>query len=127
MSYYVAQVGELIIKPEYRKDIGRFIREEYDNIEDKSLLSFIEEYFIQEHKSCNLFLKPKYWKHNEYKAEWAGKYETRYDEETGRFVYGVSYNLYSKGFGMNDFFDLLKKMSREVIFEDRCTEDECED
>lgn len=127
MGYYVAQVGELIIKPEYRKDIGHFLREEYDEVQNKELRDFIENYFLERNRDCFLFLKTKYWKHKEYKVEWTGKYETRYDEETGRFVYGVSYNRHSVGFGMDDFFTLLKRMSQEEIFEDHCTEEEIED
>ena len=125
MSYYVAKVGELIIKPEYRKDMGHFIREEYDQIENKKLREFIEDYCLERNRI--FFLKPKYWKHEEFKSEWIGKYETKYDEKTGRFVYGVSYNLHSRRFGMHDFFVLLKEMTQEEIFEDNCTEDEIED
>ena len=37
MSYEVAKVGELIIKPEYRKDMEHFVLGKYDEIEYKDL------------------------------------------------------------------------------------------
>ena len=115
MSFYAARVGEVIISPQYRQDFERFFCEEYKEIEDKALLGFIENWVTDR----GVFFSPlRLWKHENAKAEWQGKYATTYDEQTGRFIYGVCYNLKSKRFAMMDFFELLQTMSTEVIFTD---------
>lgn len=126
MSLYVAKVGEVIIRPEYRKDMGHFVRGEYDEITDPDLREFIDEYGVRKGASYD-FIEIRLWRHNDYKDEWKGKYETAYDEETGRFIYGVSYNLHSSGFrreAMWDFFHLFRdKLTEEVVFNDGFAED----
>lgn len=115
MSFYAAQVGEVIIKPQYRQDFGRFFYEEYENIEDKALLGFVEDWVTDR----NDFFIPLYrWQHSNARPEWQDKYSTSYNAQTGRFIYGVCYSLKSKRLAMSDFFELLQEMSEEVIFTD---------
>lgn len=115
MSFYAAQVGEVIIKPQNRQDFGRFFCEEYGSIEDKALLCFVENWITDK----DVFSPPLCrWQHNNARPEWQGKYATTYNAQTGRFVYGVYYSLKSKRLAMTDFFKLLQQMSQEVIFED---------
>ncbi len=125
MSLYVAEVGEVIIRPEYRRDMGHFVRGEYDEVSGGELAEFIYKWAVMRDKSW-AFPEIKYWSHNEYKDEWKGKYKTCYNEETGRFVYGKSYNLHTSGFStiaLREFFELLRKMTQEVIFKDGYAED----
>lgn len=69
MSYYVARVGELIIKPEYRKDFGHMFFAEYDNVKDKGLFNYIAQFEVNPEYSMD-FLQLRYWNHNVYKKEW---------------------------------------------------------
>lgn len=115
MSFYAAQVGEVIIKPQYRQDFNRFFFEEYGEIEDNSLISFVEDWITDRNV---FFIPPCRWQHNNAKEEWQDKYATTYNAQTGRFVYGVNYSLKSERLAMTDFFKLLQEMSEEVIFED---------
>lgn len=110
MSYEVAKAGELIIKPEYRKDMERFFYGKYDEIEYKDLRDYTEDW-------KGIFLEVKYWSHKDYKNDWTGKYETSYDVQTGRFVYGV---CYSDWFAMWDLEEVLEKMTMEKLYEERC-------
>lgn len=112
MSYEVAKVGELIIKPEYRKDMERFVLGEYGKIECKDMRDYVEDW-------KGIFLEVKYWRHNNYKFHWAGKYETSYDVQTGRFVYGVCYTNYMAMWALND---LLEKITEEKIYEEYADE-----
>lgn len=115
MSFYAAQVGEVIIKPQNRQDFGRFFCEDYGSIEDKALLCFVENWITDK----DVFFTPLCkWQHNDAKEEWQGKYATTYNVQTGRFSYGVCYSFKSKRLAMADFFKLLQQMSQEVIFED---------
>lgn len=87
MSLYVAFVGDVIIKEEYRKGFGQLFRNEFAykyglEIEDKLISDYIKSY-----EDC--FLDFAYWKHNDNKCEWIGKYQTSYNEATGQFIYGV--------------------------------------
>lgn len=117
MSHYVARVGELIIKPEYRKDFGHMFFAEYDNVKDKWLFNYIAQFEVAPEYSMD-FLQLRYWNHNDYKKEWVGRYPTCYDEKTGHFVYGVSYNIRSRGWAMNEFFKLMEKMTQKEIYID---------
>lgn len=115
MSFYAAQVGEVIIKPQYRQDFDRFFCEEYGEIKDKALLSFVEDWITDRNV---FFMPPCRWQHYNAKEKWQDKYATTYNVHTGRFVYGVCYSLKSKRLAMTDFFKLLQEMSEEVIFMD---------
>lgn len=115
MSFYAAQVGEVIIKPQNRQDFGRFFCEDYEKIEDKALLGFVENWITDRNV---FFTPPCRWQHNNAKEEWQGKYATTYNAQTGRFIYGVCYSIKSERLAMTDFFKLLQQMSQEVIFED---------
>ena len=42
MSLYVADVGERIIKPEFRKDFGYLFREEYDKLESGPIADYVK-------------------------------------------------------------------------------------
>lgn len=115
MSFYAAQVGEVIIKSQNRQDFNRFFSEKYGEIEDNALIGFVENWVTDR----NVFFTPLCrWQHSNAKPEWQGKYATTYNAQTGRFVYGVCYSLKSERLAMTDFFKLLQKMSEEVIFTD---------
>ena len=123
MSCYCAQVGELIIKPEYRKDFQRLYLSKFDEIEDEGLRSFISMYEIAEGNNFD-FIEMKYWHHQDCKAEWVGKYRTCYDEKTGHFVYGVYYNSRCGGVVMYEFLDLISDMAQKEIYMDDWDEDD---
>ena len=115
MSFYAAQVGEVIIKPQNRQDFNRFFCEKYREIEDKTLIDFAENWVTDR----GVFFTPLCrWQHSNAKPEWQGKYATTYNAQTGRFIYGVYYSLKSERLAMVDFFKLLQEMSQEVIFTD---------
>lgn len=118
MSLYIAWVGEVIIKDEYRKDFGHLFRGEYEQIEAKRILDFLDEYMYA-------FTCIQHWVHWDYKPEWKGRYQTSYNRETGSFVYGAAYNLHGRSmWSMHEFFhELLPEMTERVISEDGWAEE----
>ena len=44
MSLYTVDVGEIIIKPEFRKDFGHLFRKEYDKIEGGPIADYVEDW-----------------------------------------------------------------------------------
>lgn len=122
MSFYVAYVGEVIIKEEHRKGFGQLFHNKYTSdhctveIDDEVISDYIKKFGID-------FLAFSKWKHCNNKEEWVGKYQTSYDEATGYFVYGVEYNIVTWGWDMDDFFHLLlHKIAENVIYEDSWSE-----
>ena len=120
MSFYVAYVGDVIIKEEYRKGFGQLFRNEYAykyglEIEDKLISDYIRLYE-------DSFLDFAYWKHYDNKCEWIGKYRTSYNEATGQFIYGVEYEAHGLYHcSMSEFFfELLPQIIEVVNFEDHC-------
>lgn len=110
MSYYVADVGEVIIKPEYRKDFGHFFRDEFDLVEREPLRKFANE--IVSYPFCVLS------KINEQDPEvlrrWAEKNETRYEKDTGLFVYACK--------GEESFCtEILPAITEEVFIKETLT------
>ena len=87
MSYWVADVGKIKIKPELRQEFYYLFHEEYDKITDPVLKEFAES-FDDENRICSYPLNK--WEHHDEKPEWVGKYSTFYDGEI--FSYGMSYN-----------------------------------
>ena len=118
MSLWTADVGEVTIKLEYRIDFGHLFRSEYDDIENKMLREYVLEYE-------DYFIPMENWTHMDYKTEWAGRYKTCYNEETGLFVYGAAYNLHGVASAyMHDFMhDILPAITDTVISEDGWIED----
>lgn len=108
MSCYCAMVGEIII-PEFRADFGYLFRGEYDKLENGPIADYVKEF-------KNDMLPLCAWNHWDYRDSWNGKYKTAYDEETGFFTYGVSYNRH--GYLQNsilNMYDLLKEITEEDI------------
>ena len=118
MSYYKTEVGEVIIKKEFRKDLGRLYEEKYDEIENEVIKEWILPYLPA------WWLPPKKWDHRVYKDEWEGKYKTTYNENNGVFVYGVAYNANGfYGLSMRDFFwKILPMIVEKIISQDRYDE-----
>lgn len=113
-TVYFSEVGRVIIKPEYREDFDHFFRGEYSRLQTELMKEFVKKHLLV----TDHFIELCYWKHDDCKEEWRGKYETTYDEDSGRFVYGVCYNLHSRS-GMLEFFDdILPAITQEVISED---------
>ena len=110
MSFCVAYVGEVIIKPEYREDFDRFFHGEYTLLQTELFKDFVEKQFDFQNR---FYLAG--WKHYNEIEEWRGKYKTSYDEETGRFVYGLSCKLHVE---FSKFFDMLEKITETVISKD---------
>ena len=110
MSFCVAYVGEVIIKPEYREDFDHFFHGEYTLLQTELFKDLVEKQFDV---SNSFYLAA--WKHHNEIEEWRGKYETSYDEETGRFVYGLSCKQHYK---YVEFFDMLENITETVISED---------
>ena len=107
---HCAEVGQIIIKPEYRADFGHFFRDEYYLLQTELFKTFVEKHF-----DFPDYFHFEFWKHYNEEEEWRGKYETSYDEETGRFVYGFSCNAHIE---YVEFFDIVEDMTETVISKD---------
>lgn len=105
-----AEVGRVVIKPEYREDFDHFFHEEYTLLQTELFKTFVEKQF-----DFPVYLSPCGWRHDNEREEWRGKYKTSYDEETGRFVYGLSCKYHPE---LEDFFDMLEEITQTVISED---------
>ena len=117
MSLYCAWVGEIIIKPEYRKDFGYFFRGEYDKLESGAIADYVKRWKDDLLPLCD-------WSHFDYEDSWKGKYKTSYDEETGYFVYGVAFNQHGSYLtSMLCIADLLKEITEKEISDDAWYED----
>lgn len=118
MSLYVAHVGDVVIKPEIRKDFGRFFNQNYSLVTNTLLKQFIANYDLL--ASNALFIPICLWKHDNWCKEWEGKYETSYNKETGRFIFGASYNLHGlRAKAMIEFFgELLPAITECELFLD---------
>lgn len=118
MSLYVAQVGDIIIKPEVRNDFGYFFEQKYSLISNTVLQQFVSDFNLT--KSQLLFIPLMDWTHFNYKKEWYGKYETSYDKETGRFIFGVSYNIHGpRATAMIEFLgEVLPVLTEQELFLD---------
>lgn len=110
-SHYTirAEVGRVIIKPEYREDFDYFFHEEYTLLQTELFKTFVEKHFDLPYFDFS------FWKHDNEIEEWRGKYETSYDEESGRFVYGLSRKQH---YEYSEFFDMLEEITETVISED---------
>lgn len=112
MSLYLAKVGEIIIKPEYRKDFGHLFRGEYDMIGDGIIADVVKEHE-------DTIIPFSHWKHYDEKDEWKGKYATAYDEETGFLSYGVCYNLNGRfSWTMICMFEMFEAITEKKISHD---------
>lgn len=123
MSLWCAMVGEIVVKEEFRKDFGHLFRGEYDEILREGPIA---EY-VKDHGKSYLddMLSLDEWSHDDYKEEWKGKYETSYDEETGRFTYGVAYNEHGEHMlAMLDMKGLLMEIEEEEVSRDHYDEGE---
>lgn len=118
MSYYVADVGEVIIKPEFREEFEHLFWCEYYKLSYKPLI----EWANPESYSSGQFIELRYWRHYDERDGWKDRYKTSYDETTGLFVYGVCYNLYTR-YGLVEFTDdVLPRLAEKIISEDGRTE-----
>ena len=115
MSLYTADVGDIILKPEVREDFGYFFEQNYSLVTNTLLKEFIADYVSTEE-----FVPFVYWRHQDEKKEWRGKYKTSYDKETGRFIYGVTYNMHGFSYwAMHIFlFDVLPELTEQELFHD---------
>lgn len=111
---HFAEIGRIIIKPEYREDFDHFFHDEYHLLQTEHFKTFVEKQF--DFPSYFYFDS---WKHYNEEEEWRGKYETSYDEETGRFVYGLSCKAHIE---YVDFLDMLEEITETVISEDSWVE-----
>lgn len=138
MSYYVADVGEVIIKPEFREDFGYFFEERYLAVTNPLLKQYILDIVLEnvnendlnemyEYKFDNIdkyisrnFIPLIRWSHDNIKDEWQGKYNTSYDKATGRFTYGIYFNMHGAfWWGIHEFlFEVLPEFTEKVLFSD---------
>ena len=89
MSFYVANVAIIKIKPELQQDFSHFFNVEYDKIQDEKFKIFADELKKNyEENSSVWYLKE--WDHFDEVERWKGKYKTSY--ENGVFTYGIYYN-----------------------------------
>lgn len=123
MSFYIAFVGEVIIKPEHRAGFGRLFHNDYAydyeyEIDDEVISDFARAYE-------NVLSDFSNWHYSDCKPEWENKYRTTYDETTGLFVYGIEYNMHSHlKIAMRDFFnEFLPTITERVISEDFWSEE----
>ena len=92
MSFYVANVAIIKIKPELQQDFSYFFNVEYDKIQDEKFKIFADELKKNyEDKSSEWNLKD--WTHFDEVERWKGKYKTSY--EKGILTYGIYYNQYN--------------------------------
>lgn len=119
MSLYCTWVGEIIIKSKFRTDFGYLFRGEYDKLESGPIADYVKRW------KNNDMLPLCNWKHYDEEDSWKGKYKTSYDEETGFFTYGVSFNRHGVlNPSMQDMYDLLKEITEEEISYDDWYEDD---
>ena len=105
--------GKIIIMPEYREEFEHFFYVEYGLLQTELLGSFAERYFLNYDLAAL-----RYWKHGDEKDGWRGKYQTSYDEKTGQFVYGASYNRRGH-YAMTEFFnEILPRITQTVVSKD---------
>lgn len=122
MSLYVAQVGDIIIQPEVRNDFGYFFEQKYSLINNRILQQFISDFNLT--NSQLLFIPLMDWTHFDYKKEWHGKYKTSYNKETGKFIFGVSYNMHGvRAAAMIEFLgEVLPVLTEQELFLDSWVE-----
>lgn len=106
-----AEVGRIVVKPEYREDFWHFYNADFGKVQTELFKRFVEEHFDYP----SFFYEISAWKHDNEEESWRGKYETSYDEETGRFVYGLSCKHHIE---YDEFFDMLEGITETVISED---------
>lgn len=106
-----AEAGRIVVKPEYREDFDCFYNADFGKVKTELFKSFVKKYFDYP----SFYYAVSSWGHDNEKESWRGKYETSYDEETGRFVYGLSCKYHEE---YTDFFDVLKEITETVISED---------
>lgn len=108
MSFYVAYVGEVIIRPEYREDFGHFFRQEYGRIESRLLVDFITGYVSDGNQ-------PRFWMDNR-----DGRVSS-YDKDTGVFRYSVTHKKYDK---INRLlYDILPDITENVVYMNKLPKD----
>lgn len=103
-----AEVGRIVVKPEYREDFDFFFNAEFGKVKTELFKRFVEKHFDYP----GFFYAISSWRHENEKESWRGKYETSYDEETGRFVYGLSCKYHLE---YSDFFDMLDEITETEV------------
>ena len=95
-----------MIAEEYRADFGRLYRREYDMITAPVFREYIGEY----ENGC-LWLDR--WGEYFCNGDFPGINETSYDEESGFFSYGVTFNMHNTDlyYAITEFIQLLHKIT----------------
>lgn len=75
---------------------------------------------MEKHFDFPTFFYLSGWRHENEVEKWRGRYKTSYDEESGRFVYGLSCKQHVEDM---EFFDMLEEITETVISEDYWDED----
>ncbi len=117
MSYYVADVGVVKVKPELVEQFGYFYNGEFEKITDEYMNDFIRVH-EDEVDLTDYCWNIRAWSHDNEKPEWIGKYQTSF--ENGIFTYGISYNAHGRlrGIMLDIFDDLLPYITESVIVKD---------
>ena len=118
MSYYVAEVGSVKVKQELVEQFGLFYNGKYDKITDPILKSFVNTYHSGNWPKEGI-REIRYWKHENNKEEWEGKYTTSFLK--GIFTYGISYNSHNgllQSYILDFFEDILPYITETTIDSD---------
>jgi hypothetical protein len=117
MGHWMAAVGIVKIKEEYREQFGFLFRGEYDRLTDPRMRAFAEDYFIGE-DACSHACPVMDWRHFEAKPEWKGRYQTAYED--GILTYGTFWDDQDgdKGWMHSAWYTLLFRITEERIAHD---------
>lgn len=121
MSYYIAKVGVVKIKPEYAEQFGYFFNCEHEKVTDAVFESFLHKYYEDSEPGYydDYVMDIRTWKHYDIKKEWQDKYITAYKD--GIFTYGLYFNRNNpiRALFVLDFLDkLLPKLTEKVLESD---------
>lgn len=118
MSSYQSMRFKGIVKEEYRADFeGIALRGEWGKSNIPELREYADEFRPVPRFACDM---PEKWDG----CDMPGKeFETRWNPDTGEWVFACTYNLRSYGFGMMYFDDFIEKYIERVDVEEYWGED----
>ncbi|MCH5193683.1 MAG: hypothetical protein J1F11_06955 [Oscillospiraceae bacterium] len=110
MSNYIGYTGKAIIKEEFREDFLNLYNRKYSKMKTEIMRKYVRAYGYR-------MLNIKNWNNHFYNDEWDELLPTSYDEETGSFSYGVTFNSHNNGvFECIDMFIyVLTQIADEVV------------
>ena len=110
MSRYVGYTGKAIIKEEFREDFLNLYNRKYSKMKTEIMRKYVRSYGYS-------MLIIKSWNDHFVNKNWNELLPTHYDEETGLFSYGVTFNYHNSGdfFCIDFFIYVLTQIAYEVV------------